>query len=155
MNTSLSLYEDVDKKRKSHFANCKSIVLTPSEKDMSETLNLSPFIIDKNTFLDNNHIDLFLYAYEGDGHYHYLAVKHSLFVALENEKGTDIIDTSMTSKDFEEGRNINRDEAKLEDDFGFSEAFGFDEHEDQIEESPKVFAILEDQFEQFKTDLTQ
>ena len=50
------------------------------------------------------------------GHYHYFAIKHNIFIALENEKGTDIIDTDMTLGDFDEGRNINKhQQAAMED----------------------------------------
>ncbi len=153
VNTSLSLYEDDAQRRKSTYSNCKSIVLTPSEKDLSQTLNLSPFFIDKNTFLNKEHIDLYFFGYQDQEGYHYLAVKHSIFVALKNEKGTDIIDTSMSMEDFEEGRNINRQESD-HDDFGFGEAFGFKEEEVMTQDRPKVFALLENQFEQFQTDFS-
>lgn len=153
VSTSLSLYEDSDKRRKENYSNCKSIVLTPDENDLSQALNLSPFIIDKNTFLQNEHIDLFLYGYQEKEHYHYLAVKHSIFLALTNEKGTDQIDTSMTLADFSEGRNIKNELAE-EDDFGFGEAFGFADTGTATQESPKIFTLLETQFEQLLTDLS-
>ncbi len=153
VNTSLSLYEDDAQRRKSTYSNCKSIVLTPSEKDLSQTLNLSPFFIDKNTYLNKEHIDLYFLGYREKGHYHYLAVKHNIFIALQNEKGTDIIDTSMSQEDFEEGRNINRQEANA-DDFGFGEAFGFREEEVMTQDRAKVFVLLEDQLEQFQTDFS-
>jgi hypothetical protein len=154
VSTSLSLYEDSDKRRKENYSNCKSIVLTPDENDLSQALNLSPFVIDKNTFLQNEHIDLFIYGYEEDGYHHYLAVKHSIFLALENEKGTDIIDTGMTMADFAEGRNINK-QIEAADDLGFGDAFGFGDTATATEESPKVFTLLDTQFAQLKTDLSR
>lgn len=152
VSTSLSLYEDSDKRRKENYSNCKSIVLTPDENDLSQALNLSPFVIDKNTFLQNEHIDLFIYGFEEESHYHYLAVKHSIYLAFANEKGTDIIDTGMTLSDFTEGRNINNQVA-VADDFGFDDAFGFGDNTTATQDSPKVFSLLETQFEQLKTDL--
>lgn len=154
VNTSLSLYEDDAKKRKESYANCNSIILVPSEKDMRQSLNLSPFIIDKNTFLNNHHIDLFIYGFEEENAYHYFAIKHSIFIALENKKGTDILDTTMTLNDFVEGKNITQKSQEKEDDFGFGEAFGFEETDVATEDSPKVFTLLEGQFEQFKTDFS-
>ncbi|GJM32719.1 MAG: hypothetical protein DHS20C18_17200 [Saprospiraceae bacterium] len=153
VNTSLSMYEDDAQRRKETYSNCKSIVLTPSEKDLSQTLNLSPFFIDKNTFLNKEHIDLYFFGFKNQDQYHYLAVKHNIFIALQNEKGTDIIDTTMSQEDFEEGRNINRHK-ESEDDFGFGEAFGFKEEEVTTQERAKVFALIEDQFEQFQTDFS-
>ena len=152
VNTSLSLYEDDAKRRKASYSNCNSIVLASNEKELKQSLNLSPFIIDKNTYLNNNHIDLFMYGYEENGVHYYLAVKHSIFIAHQNQKGTDIIDTSMTLDDFQEGRNIRQHTE--EEDFGFGDAFGFDEPEVEVVESPSVFGILEAQFEQFYSDLT-
>jgi hypothetical protein len=152
VNTSLSLYEDVEKRRKENYSNCKSIVLTPDENDLKHALNLSPFVIDKNTFLNNEHIDLFIYGYEAGDDFHYLAVKHSFFLALANEKGTDIIDTGMSLDDFNEGRNIKP--AEEVDDFGFGDAFGFGDTTTATKDSPKVFDLLESQFEQLFTDFS-
>lgn len=153
-NTGLSLYEDDNNRRKETYANCNSVVLAANEKDLSHTLNLSPFIIDKNTFLNKKHIDLFLYGYEEEGNYYYYAIKHNIYIALQNEKGTDIIDTSMTFGDFQEGRNINKHHQSELDDSGFADAFGSFDQDVAVEEGPKVFALLESQFEQLKTDLS-
>ncbi len=154
VNTSLSLYEDAEKRRKQSFSNCKSIVLSPTERDLDNSLNLSPFIIDKNTFLNKNHIDLFLYGFEEEGKYYYFAIKHSIFIALANEKGTDIIHTGMTLEDFQEGRNITHQQQSEDDDFGFSEAFGLSSDPAATAASPKVFPLLESQFAQFKSDFS-
>ncbi len=151
VSTSLSLYEDVDKRRKSSYANCNSVILAPSEKDMRQTLNLSPFIIDKNAFLNNDHIDAFFFTYEDQGRYYYLTTNHGFFQALDNEKGTDIIDTSLTMADFEEGANITRNSGGG-DSFGFEDAFGLPGATPALKDSPKAFALLETQFEQLKTD---
>lgn len=154
VNTSLSLYEDENKRRKLSYSNCKSIVLVNNEKDLKQSLNLSPFIIDKNTFLHNEHIDLFIYGYEKEGIHYYLAVKHSIFIAHHNQKGTDIIDTSMTLEDFKEGRNIRQNQEE-EEDFGFGAAFGSPEQDTLVKESPTIFALLGAQFEQFYSDLSE
>jgi len=60
----------------------------------------------------------------------------------------------MTLLTFEEGKNITQKSQDKEDDFGFGEAFGFEETDVVTEDSPKVFTLLEEQFEQFKTDFS-
>lgn len=154
VSTSLSLYEDADKRRKDTYSNCRSVVITTNEYNIGNALNLSPFIIDKNTFLNNNAIDLFVFGYEKDGVFLYFAIKHSIFIAIKNEKGTDIIDTEMTLEDFQEGRNIRKFVQEEEDDFGFADAFGIKNSTVEKTTSPKVFDLLEEQWERFKTDFT-
>lgn len=151
VNTSLSLYEDKDKRRKQSYSNSNSIILVPNERDLENSLNLSPFIIDKNAYLEKNHIDLFVHCYEKEGQYHYLAVKHGIFDAFQNPKGTDMIHTGMTLEDFLEGRNITTREE--EEDFGFAQAFDLEEESTSTAKGTPVFAPLVVQFAQFKSDL--
>jgi CHAT domain len=159
VHTSLSFYNDDIYRRKAHFTNSDSIVLISGNELLNEAnalhfyLNLSPFIIDKNTFLNQPHIDLYLYAFERDDIYHYYSIKHPIFIATANEKGTDIVHTGMTRGDFKEGKNIT-DQAKTntdEFDAAFSEAFGA-AAATVVSDPTLVFGDLENQFEQFKTE---
>jgi hypothetical protein len=169
VHTSLSFFNDVEYRRKVHYTNCDSVVLISGNEFLNEEnalsyyLNLSPFIIDKNTFLGQPHIDLFLFAYEKPllnsqqqmtDTYFYYNIRHSFFTALANEKGMDIIHTGMTYDDFKEGKNDLSKTAQITDDFGFAEAFGQDANKIISDDRP-VFADLENQFEQFKTEFYQ
>lgn len=155
----LSLYQDAQNRRKNSYANCRSVILVHNEQNFTEYLNLSPFIIDKNAFLDiksnkkYSSIDPFLYSYEVDGAYYYTAVKHSLFTALKNENCTDIIHTGLTLEDFDSGQAFVNQAVK-QDDFGFADAFGLSSTTTDTLQGTKVFTILEKQFEQFKSDFT-
>ena len=143
----LTIYKDAENRRKKSFTNCSSIILASTEKNFNHYLNLSPFLIDKNTFVGGKLIDPFLFGFEEENHFYYYRINHNVYVAIENEKGTDIISTDMTDKDFAEGRNITANEKTTNN--PFAAAFG-GTTEDQGE---KVFAILEQQFEKFKSDL--
>lgn len=149
VNTSLRLYDDTDYRRKAAYTNCRSIVIVPNEDDLRTFLNLSPFIIDKNTFLNNSAIDIFLYAFEKEGHFNYLSVNHSIYKAIANEKGTDLIHTNMTDTDFQEGRNVQKKKARKPSQF--SARSRLEETKEDVK-GKKVFASLERQFEAFKTD---
>ncbi len=50
-SSALSLYQDVAHRRKARLSNSQSIVLARDEDKMDDCLNLSPFIVDKNTFV--------------------------------------------------------------------------------------------------------
>ena len=159
VHTSLSFYNDDIYRRKVHYTNCDSVVLVSGNDLLNEEnalgfyLNLSPFIMDKNTFLAQPQVDLFLFAYEKADNYYYYALRHNVFIALENEKGTDIVHTAMTRDDFKEGRNITANAADKTDDFDavFTAAFGTAAIKTKVDTTP-VFADLENQFEQFKTE---
>jgi hypothetical protein len=101
-------YEDTRYKRKKGFTSRNSVVLLRNETDVKEGLNLSPFIIDLNTYLNKPNADIFMYAFEDKGCFYYHAIIHSLHIALRDELGTDLRHTDMTKNDFEEGRNINK-----------------------------------------------
>lgn len=149
VNTSLRLYDDSNNRRKEAYTNCRSIVLVPNENDLRTFLNLSPFIIDKNTFLDKSAIDLFLYAFEKEGRFYYLSLNHSIFKAIANEKGTDMIHTGMTDIDFKEGWNVQRKSRRKSSRFGDHSPL---QKIQEKQEGKEVFAQLESQFEVFKTD---
>jgi CHAT domain len=106
-------YEDTLYKRKKGFTNRNSVVLLHNENEVEDGLNLSPFIIDLNTYLthlNNNKpiANVFMYAFEDKGAYYYHAIIHSLHIAMADRLGTDLRHTEMTQNDFEEGRNINK-----------------------------------------------
>jgi hypothetical protein len=156
----LILYRDAAFRRKNSFADSYSVILVDNENRIDQSLNLSPFIIDKNTFVQMKKSEtteqdklahIFLLAWEEDDKLYYTAVEHSFFTALDKE--SDQIHTNMSMEDFTEGRNLKKEEP--EDDFGFD--FGFDEEsetEESSDEGTKVFQLLQDQYEMLKADLT-
>lgn len=154
-DVNLRLYQDDIHRRKDSYANSQSVVLVADEERMHQSLNLSPFIMDKNTFVqvkksntteaDNKDVaHIFLLGWEEGEKLIYLTVNHSLFVALNNEKGTDQVHTDMRQEDFTEGRNLGE-----VDDFDLDFGFGFEES--QASESPRVFTLLKDQYDLFKS----
>lgn len=149
----LTIYENVENRRKKSFCDCRAIIIVSTEKEVSTFLNLSPFIIDKNTFLNGRLIEPYVYGYEDEANrFHYHTVKHNIYTAFANQKGTDMIHTAMTDKDFDNGTNIT-DNAK-EDDFDLDDEFDFG-LEDLVvveEKGKQVFLALAKQFEQLKSD---
>ena len=155
----LNLYQDAAQRHKNSYGNSHSIVLVRTEDNLKDCLNLSPFIVDKNTFVrvskgtstDRDklaHIFLVAYPIE-DQQVLYLAVDHSIFVALEKEE--DRITTQMTNQDFQEGRNMV-DTGDPFGDFDLEDEFGFDDFVSE-DESPPVFALLRDQFNELLVDM--
>ncbi len=165
-DTNTSLFNDENFRHREMYTNCDSVVMIGygRDGDLKNYLNLSPFIIDKNTFhkvvrdentvQKNRLIDLFLFRYENDGAYYYSTIRHNYFIALQNQKGTDIVHTKMTLRDFEKGANITEQAAAT----GFKSS-RFSNINTQIiksvEEVKPIFADLEHQFENFKTTFTQ
>ena len=159
----LNLYQDEAFRRKTNFADSYSVVLASNENRLDKTLNLSPFIMDKNTFVQMKKSEtteqdklahIFLLGWEEEERLYYLAIEHSFFVALE--KDSDQVHSDMSLEDFTEGRNLSQGIEEEEEDFGFD--FGFEEHtEDETgkDDSPKVFQLLKDQYEMLKVDLVK
>lgn len=146
---SLQLYQDASNRLKDTYSHCKSVVLTPSERDLQFSLPLTPFLIDANTYLEKELPDLFLFAWMETGKYVYYSVRHDFYTALQGGTGFDLIDTEMTLEAFIEGEN---DQSKTDDfelDFGFSDAPTIGE-----ETATKVFALLEAQHARFRSDFT-
>jgi hypothetical protein len=158
-NSALSLYQDAAQRRKTRLSNSHSIVLVRDEKELDDCLNLSPFIIDKNTFVSvktgestekNRLADIFMLAYTEDGgRLVYLAVDHSIRYALANER--DRVHTGMTREDFTEGRNLTPS-ASVPDPFGLGASFDLEPRAGR-ENGVKVFQVLRDQFESFLADV--
>ncbi len=146
----LTIYDDATNRRRTTYSNNRSIILVSTEQKVHRFLNLSPFLMDKNTYKGGELIDPHLFAFEKEGVYHYISIKHGIFTALKNEKGTDILHTNMTDLDFQEGTNITKQEQAL--DFFEDE---FEEEHEFVEEGIPIFAALERQLEQFKSDFAR
>jgi hypothetical protein len=170
VDTNITLFNDNENRHRPVFTNCDSIVMLAygRDGDLSHYLNLSPFIIDKNTFhktvIDDNTvqknrlIDLFMFRYEmpdktslqkGDI-YHYGTVNHNYFVTFKNEKGTDMVHTKMTLRDFEKGKNIKPTVPAYKS----SKSVAVAEIITDLSEINPLFADLELQFMNFKNTFT-
>jgi hypothetical protein len=156
-HVSLGFYFDEPYRRKLHYTNCDSVVLAVGSDILSEAdalnyyLNLSPFIIDKNTFLEKPHVDLYFFAYDNAETYVYHSIMHDVFTAFNNEKGTESIHTGLTKGDFQEGKNITEQAASdVADDFGFG--LSAPATTKVLRDPTPIFAELEEQFEQLKTE---
>lgn len=156
-SSALGLYQDTARRRKARLSNSQSIVLARDEDKLDDCLNLSPFIIDKNTFVSVKKGEgadtarlahIFILSYTEAGRLVYLAVDHSLRYALENER--DRVHTDMTREDFTEGRNLAQ--AAAPDAFGLDSAFGL-EPPARGADGVKVFQVLRDQFDTCRADL--
>jgi len=156
---SLTIYNNLENRRKKVYSDCRSIILLSINNEVNDFLNLSPFIIDKNSYFitgNPNLIDPYLYMFEKTSDdkkegkkFHYFALKHNIEIALKNEKGTDMIHTKMTDKDFDTGQNINENE---------KEVFEWEEKPsstaEETSEGLAIFSPLEIQFERMKSILT-
>jgi hypothetical protein len=158
--TGLNLYQDQSYRRKHNFSDSSSVIMVSNENYLDRSLNLSPFVIDKNTFVTVKKSDtteqdrlahIFLMAWADKDKLFYTAIDHSFFHALEDDG--DQVHTDMTQEDFTEGRNLSEDtfSADFGDDFG--DDFGLDTAT-VADVSPKVFQQLYDQFILCKNDLS-
>ncbi len=107
----LSLYSDDEQRRKEASTNSQSILLAADEQKLNQALNLSPFVMDKNTFLhpggNTQHpAHIFMLAWEESGRGHYLTYNLSIWDAVQSSAHQ--IHTGMTLDDFAEGRNVTR-----------------------------------------------
>ena len=156
--SALGLYQDAAHRRKTRLSNSQSIVLVRNEDELDDCLNLSPFIVDKNTFVSMSKGDstekdrlahIFLLSYVEEGRLVYLAVDHGIRYAMDNER--DRIHTDMTREDFTEGRNLNQ-ATVAPDPFGVGAAFDL-EPRAKSEGGVKVFQVLRDQLDSCLADL--
>lgn len=157
-STALGLYQDDEYRRKMSFSDSFSVVIVSNEDRMDDALNLSPLIIDKNTFVkfkkhettnrdDRAHIFLAGWS-EGDRLY-YIGVNHNFQYALNSD--TDQIHTDQTQDDFKEGRNLKESEHEsFGNDFGAD--FGLTETVSTKTED-RVFQMLKDQYDLLQADL--
>ena len=157
----LNLYQDAHSRRKSHYADSSSVVLVANEKRLSQALNLSPFIIDKNTFVQVKKSEttekdrlahVFLLGWQEDDRVTYVAVEHSIFNSMA--QSSDQVHTDMTLSDFVEGKNIEGEQDAQED--ALDDVFG-DLEDDagggEISDEERVFLMLKNQFNMLTADL--
>ena len=155
----LNLYQDKAYRRKQNYADSSSIVLVSNEDRLDSSLNLSPLVMDKNTFVQMKKSEstdqdrlahVFLMGWEDKDRLYYTAVEHSFFHSLE--AAGDQVHTDMTQADFSEGRNLPDD--TLGDDFDdeFGDIFGLEESTEKKGEE-KVFQLLYDQYQKLKIEL--
>lgn len=152
----LGMYQDADNRRKASFSHSHSIILTVNENRLDDSLNLSPFIMDKFTFAQavNKHKNsskheakIYLMAWEEAERLHYLSVDHQYFLALRNQHKEDQIHTDIQASAYQEGK-VQTSSTQTSSPFG-EDPFATVKVKDK---SPKVFAVLKDEFETFKLD---
>jgi len=95
-NDFLSLFKEP--KPYDNFVDSRSVILVKDLVDVSTYINLSPFIVDKNAYGDvrATSTDLFMYAYNEDGDFHYYSIRHNLLKSEINEG--DVIHTELKEK---------------------------------------------------------
>lgn len=156
--SSLGLYQDSEHRRKTRMSSSHSILLVRDEKELDDCLNLSPFIIDKNTFVSvlkgertekERLADIYMLSYEDGGRLLYLAVDYSIRYALENVRCQ--LHTDMTREDFTEGRNLAQTQAAA-DPFGLGASFA-EAAPQQTETGVKIFQLLREQMNACAADL--
>lgn len=158
----LSLYQDAEKRRKSVYGNSRAIILVHDEDHLNESLDLSPFIIDRNTFVStlqggtsqDSTAKLYLAGWGQDNKLHYYSVDPSLFTALDEPLYQ--VHSDMTQADFDEGKNSGTAGQTPEDDWldaDFGDVFEEEPAPEETVEGPKVFALLQRQYDTFVADL--
>ena len=144
----LHLYQDAEKRRKQNYANSRSIILVPNEENLTHFLDLSPFIMDRNTFVnslqggaskDDNAL-IFLLGWEENERLYFISVDQSIHNTLRDPLHQ--VHSEMTQEDFDEGKNASEDDLFGDDDF-LGGDFG-DEFDDDIlpgddKEQPQSF----------------
>ena len=159
VSNDLSLYQDPLFRRKPAFSSSHSVVLVSDEERMAkdDCLNLSPFVMDKNTFAQirkgqttesDKLAHIFMLAWSEADRLVYLSVNHGVFNA--GKRPEDLLHTRMTQADFAEGRNVLGAQPNGSDFdnaiFGLSKA-------PVTEEGPAIFGVLEHQFGSFQADM--
>ncbi len=147
-------YQNAKNKRKKTYSPRNCIVLLRNEDDLSDNLNLTPFIIDLNTYRTKIKPDIYMYAFIENGLHYYHANLHSLYIALRDAKGTDLRHTDMTEDDFDNGRNIRQNEQTEDALSGFDELFSqLSGHTASTVESPKVLEEINELLTLFEKDV--
>lgn len=95
-NDFLSLFKEP--KSYERFVDSRSVILVKDLNDVTDFLNLSPFIVDKNAFGDAKatSTDLFMYVFNEKGEFNYFSIRHNLFKEHINEG--DMIHTGLEEK---------------------------------------------------------
>jgi hypothetical protein len=135
-NDFLSLFKEP--KSYDKFVDSRAVILVRDLKDVSEYLNLSPFIVDKNAFGDARatSTDLFMYAYNDYEEFSYFSIRHNPFKKEINDG--DIIHTGLEEKSEAKVQRRSRIRGR-----GAS-----------AQEANLPYEILRKQFEQFLKDLS-
>lgn len=153
----LGMYMDEANRKKLAVSHSHSVILTLNEDRLDDSLNLSPFIIDKFTFaqavnktkqLSNNEARIYLLGWEEEEKLYYLTVDHQLYQSMRDEHQEDLIHTDIRASAYQEGRDENQQQADVFAAFG-DDPFAQIKSEDN---SPKVFDSLKEEFETFKLD---
>ncbi|MFK7921620.1 MAG: CHAT domain-containing protein [Bacteroidia bacterium] len=160
----LGMYNDANNRKKSSYTNSQSIVLTPNENRIDDSLNLSPFVVDKHTFVltvntakkeSNKLANIFLLSWEEEDRLHYLSVEHRIHASIKNETEQDQLHTDIRASMYMDGKkdeDIGVGDAFGDDPFG-DDPFASDEESGTEDNTPKVFELLKEEFDAFKTDL--
>ena len=156
----LGMYQDPSHRRKKSYANSQSIVLTVDEDHLDDSLNLSPFVVDKHTFVqaingtktDKDKLaNIYMLAWEEENRLYYLFVDHRIYLAIKTEQHQ--IHTDIRASAFEDGKQLGgtpaSNDAVDEDPFGDDP---FANNEPGEDDSPKVFKLLKEEFEAFVVD---
>jgi hypothetical protein len=135
-NDFLSLFKEP--KSYDNFVDSRAVILVKDLRDVTNYLNLSPFIVDKNAFGDARatSTDLFMYAYNDDEEFNYFSIRHNFFKKQVNDG--DIIHTGLEEKSEAKVQRRSRIRSR-----GAS-----------AERGNLPYESLRIQFEQFLTDLS-
>lgn len=120
------------------FTQSNSVLLVRNLKELDDFISLSPFIIDKNTFLDPNQeaLNIYIYTYCQDGNYIYHSVNSNIYNQEQNQAA--FIDTDFELvKDIKRGIRFERGVKGI-----------------RRRESIKPLALLKEQFETMMKDFS-
>jgi hypothetical protein len=140
VGTDLTLYQDSSSRRKSAATESQSVVLVRDENDIQESLNLSPFIVDKGSFVSDRIARVYVLAHEEADSLVYIAVDRSVFEALR--RPDDRIRTDMTMEELSGGT----DEPGGTDDDWMPDPVS------SRGSTRKVFGLLKGQYDSMKAD---
>ncbi|MBN1560832.1 CHAT domain-containing protein [candidate division KSB1 bacterium] len=81
------------------FAECKSVILLKSVRDMSHYLSLSPFVIDKNALAGGNTSDLYFYSFcdAAANSYHYQSIFNRQDTLIASERQFSILQQQFSA----------------------------------------------------------
>lgn len=151
----LTLYSDDSQRRKSSLTNSQSILLAADENRLDQALNLSPFVMDKNSFLTSSSSGIqpahvFMLGWTEGDKSHYLTFNLSVFDAVKSPAHQ--VHTEMTLDDFAEGRNVTREKASS----AATPRKSLRARRaavQEVVESPKAFSVIKQQIDTFLSDL--
>ncbi|MEL7533388.1 MAG: CHAT domain-containing protein [Bacteroidota bacterium] len=160
----LGMYNDANNRKKSSYTNSQSIVLVANEDRIDDSLNLSPFVVDKHTYVltvntakkeSNKLANIYLLSWEEEERLHYLSVEHRIHSTIKNETEQDQLHTDIRASMYMDGikdENLGVGNDFEDDPFG-DDPFAAEEEQAGEDDTPKVFELLKEEFDVFKTDL--